>query len=1100
MQRGWHLRAGNRNKAALRKRRGACRIEWLEPRWLLAAPELAPLADVTVLAGAPSYVALDGFDADGDSLAFTATVSNAQLNNSADPNASLDALISGNNRSLKLSVQGFGDMVFELFENWAPQTTGRIIELAESGFYDGLTFHRIIENFVIQGGDPNGNGTGGSGTTFDDEYHPLLQHTSAGVLSMAKSADDTNDSQFFITADAIRSLDFNHSVFGFLVEGETVRQAIAAVDTDASDRPLNPVVIDSADVFLDEENGALVLYAPEGTTGEADVTVTVTDSEGNTVERSFHVTVEPDPVDNNAYLRPIAPVETGNDTPISFVIPAVSIEDDPVEYFAQLITPTDDVTVSVNQLTGAVTVVPANGVSGVFQIQVAVRDPDAFTVDPWDSQFVPVYVDPPPPELVELLAASDTGTSQSDGLTNLDNTPGNTLRFRVSGVLDGAEVWLLADGVDLGHVTASGDTVEIETTAGFPLSDGPHSITAVQVLRDQQVNVGNLHDTVDLFSPDSTPLAITVDTDPPVFTSQPIVEGAEGRLYQYDAEVAAEAADQVVYELVQAPAGMSLVDPLAGKIVWTPGHDQSGLHDVVLRVMDAAGNEAEQQFQIDVTDAPELDPIGPQQVIEGQTLSFTATAQGDEGPLRFELGADAPEGATIDSQTGHFTWTPSEAQGPGEYQVTVRVVNTLGAAASETVPITVAEQNQPPELAAVDDVLVNEGELVELALQALDADLPEQQLTFELVGQVPNGMTLDAQTGLLQWQTGEVHGPGQYAITVRVTDPYGASSETGFTIQVAEVDQAPRVDALPDRLVRTGGRLELSVRATDPDLPARNIRYSLDAAPAGMDIDPQSGRLTWDVPAGFVGPGALQRSFTAVVRATEIAPDGSPGLSTTADLKVQVVEVRALAAAALARQAGTIDALLQAGGNAGGNTGGALRLLATWPQRATPPTPGVAGGITPGMSETRDAFSGTVQLDRFGSITRPTAGFSSESQQQPLSTGSGGTRGEGQRSGRQAPANSREGARKVRPASRDSSRSDPAVPQSGQSPEEEGSPVIRPEAADAVIAWLADSAATNSHRAEPLPGNHRPETSGHQPAQSETPNGEDTTPPSATDG
>ncbi|MBN1909750.1 MAG: peptidylprolyl isomerase, partial [Pirellulales bacterium] len=89
------------------------------------------------------------------------------------------------NRSMRISVDGFGDMIFELFEQRVPETTARIIELANSGFYDDLTFHRIIESFMIQGGDPLGTGSGGSGVDFDDEFHPELRHSGAGVLSMA---------------------------------------------------------------------------------------------------------------------------------------------------------------------------------------------------------------------------------------------------------------------------------------------------------------------------------------------------------------------------------------------------------------------------------------------------------------------------------------------------------------------------------------------------------------------------------------------------------------------------------------------------------------------------------------------------------------------------------------------------------------------------------------------------------------------------------------------------------------------------------------------------------------------------------------------------
>src|SRR5205807_158028 len=116
-------------------------------------------------------------------------------------------LVSGG-RSLKLNVSGVdsnnvafnGDLVFRLFESDEPATTARIIQLVNSGFYNNLTFHRVIPGFVAQGGDPSGNGTGGSGTKFNDEFKTDLTFTSNGLLAMANSGDDTNDSQFFITA------------------------------------------------------------------------------------------------------------------------------------------------------------------------------------------------------------------------------------------------------------------------------------------------------------------------------------------------------------------------------------------------------------------------------------------------------------------------------------------------------------------------------------------------------------------------------------------------------------------------------------------------------------------------------------------------------------------------------------------------------------------------------------------------------------------------------------------------------------------------------------------------------------------------------------
>ncbi len=134
------------------------------------------------------------------------------------------------NRSLRMSVEGYGDMDFELFEQRAPETTARIIELAQSGFYDGLTFHRVIPQFMIQGGCPQGTGMGGPGYNFEDEFHPDLKHDGPGILSMANSGPNTNGSQFFITHVATPHLNGKHSVFGRVLEGQDIVNAIEKGD------------------------------------------------------------------------------------------------------------------------------------------------------------------------------------------------------------------------------------------------------------------------------------------------------------------------------------------------------------------------------------------------------------------------------------------------------------------------------------------------------------------------------------------------------------------------------------------------------------------------------------------------------------------------------------------------------------------------------------------------------------------------------------------------------------------------------------------------------------------------------------------------------
>ena len=153
-----------------------------------------------------------------------------------------------------------GSMVCRLFEKEAPQTVANFVGLAEGTrefsdpltgkktkrpFFDGLAFHRVIPDFMIQGGCPLGNGTGGPGYHFADEFHPSLRHDGPGKLSMANSGPGTNGSQFFVTVAATPWLDNRHTIFGEVVEGQDVAVTISQAPRDSGDRPRTPIILKS---------------------------------------------------------------------------------------------------------------------------------------------------------------------------------------------------------------------------------------------------------------------------------------------------------------------------------------------------------------------------------------------------------------------------------------------------------------------------------------------------------------------------------------------------------------------------------------------------------------------------------------------------------------------------------------------------------------------------------------------------------------------------------------------------------------------------------------------------------------------------------------
>ena len=144
--------------------------------------------------------------------------------------------------SIAVIETNHGTMEIELFEQRAPITTKNFIDLANTGYYNGLIFHRIIKDFMIQGGDPKGDGTGGPGYFIQDEFHPELKHDKAGILSMANAGPNTGGSQFFITLVPTSWLDNKHSVFGQIIKGEEVLNEIGNVQT-TNDKPIEDVII-----------------------------------------------------------------------------------------------------------------------------------------------------------------------------------------------------------------------------------------------------------------------------------------------------------------------------------------------------------------------------------------------------------------------------------------------------------------------------------------------------------------------------------------------------------------------------------------------------------------------------------------------------------------------------------------------------------------------------------------------------------------------------------------------------------------------------------------------------------------------------------------
>jgi cyclophilin family peptidyl-prolyl cis-trans isomerase len=664
---------------------------------------------VDMLAGSPLYLPLDGYDPNGQPITYSVT--------SSTP--SISTYIPQGNRSMRITTNRLGTMTFQLFDDRAPRATNRIAELAQSGFYNGVIFHRVIDNFMIQGGDPTGTGTGGSDLgDFDDQFHLDLQHNRSGLLSMAKSNDDTNDSQFFITDVATRNLDFNHTVFGMLVEGDFTRDEIGSTPANPADttqsgqnpdglqdnKPIKDVIMDTVEIFTDTENGVLMLKAAAGFTGTATITVSARDSSGNTTSRQFTVNVTADTTNGGPFLNDFnTNITTPHNTATTGTLVGVDAENDAMYYDAAPVPPSGGWTFNVSNSSGAWTFTPQTGHAGIFSQLVGVRpttqsntgqgfdfdiEEILFTVQPptqaTAGQAYTVNVQTPEelfttkpagfayslvnqpqgmtinattgeinwtpaanqagtynyevratntsgnsatpnrtmqfsvtlagavsvPTAVDLAAASDSGSNNSDNLTNV------TLpQFTVTGVTSGAVVRLYNGNNVIGQATASGSTVTI--TATTALTSGSNNITATQQPSGGQ-ETGK-----------SASLLVTFDnTIPGNFSTTPSGSAITGRGYVFDVQSADEASGNVAYSLQNSPSGMAIA-PSTGVITWVPTSAQNGNQSFTIRITDKAGNVRTQSASLNVapqTLSPmpgfDLSDANPNSPTSGQSVSL----------------------------------------------------------------------------------------------------------------------------------------------------------------------------------------------------------------------------------------------------------------------------------------------------------------------------------------------------------------------------------------------------------------------------------------------------------------------------------------------
>jgi hypothetical protein len=340
------------------------------------------------------------------------------------------------------------------------------------------------------------------------------------------------------------------------------------------------------------------------------------------------------------------------------------------------------------------------------------------------------------------------------------------------------------------------------------------------------------------------------------------------------------------YALINAPSGAAI--SAAGVITWTPSEAQGPSTNLILTVVTDNGSpalSATNSFSVvvnEVNTAPALAAVNNQTITELQPFTLQLAATDSDLPantLTFSL-VSGPAGLSVNS-SGLLSWTPTEAQGPSTNTVSVSVADNgqPSLSVTQSFQITVTEANSAPILASQTNRTISELTLLTVTNTATDSDLPANILSYTLIN-APSGAAI-SPAGIITWTPSEAQGPSTNLIVTVVTDngSPALSATNSFSVVVSEVNTAPTLTAISDQTVNPAQTLNLTFNATDSDLPANSLTFSLDAAPAGASVS-SGGSFSWTPGFGVAG---TTNSVTA-----RVTDNGTPSLSATRTFSIVV--------------------------------------------------------------------------------------------------------------------------------------------------------------------------------------------------------------------
>ncbi len=803
-----------------RKVFAAARIESLELRQMLAAPVIDAVTTPPVIpAGKSLIMPLTASDADGNKVTWTVTSSSTTV---------VPTVHTGN-VWLKISVSGAvtGDMIFELLPDVAPKTVSAIGGLAQAGFYDGLTFHRVVPGFVIQGGDPSGDGTGGSGFQFDDEFNAQAIFTGKYQLAMAKTSDDSNGSQFFITLGQERNLDFQHTIFGQLVRGQSVADAIAAVPTNsATNKPTADVVMSSVSYVEDTTDAVVTLNTTAALASAATITVTATDSTGAATTSTFSVSTVTDTVNDHPFMTSTQTnFVTAANTAVTIPITSTDIDTGAVTIDGEYLDTISNSKTSAASGTNSIILTPVAGYTGPIRIAAGVRQSSSATIPfvyattdsgystysaNWDAQAFTIAVGDKAVTLTAnalTLAAGPTGDTivATFADTDLNGTPADYTGAVVN--------W------GAGHLTSNA-TIAMTTPGSFTITANNNYL-----------------------NPGIYPIVVTLTSA----LGQVITARATATVYAYHATeldvvhlagtlagVAANTAITVRYQ-----DGTTEQSTLDADSKYSLNHKfaDNGVYSVSITPVGANINISAPVIPVVIDNsAPTLQINGPTTGTVGTPVVLTPV----------------PSDSTADTTTG-FTYSISWGDGTAVQTVNpgaASISHTYSTAGLYTVSVTAKDKNGTSSAAAIQPLAIDTA----VSLYAGPAVTINEGDTFSgtglydiaLVGTAsvdygdstpssPEPLVLDSGTFSLAHQYAD---NGFYTITVTLTPDQGAPVTATRLVTVTSV--APTAQATGGGTFLSGVPVTITLSATDPSSADTNagFSYTIDWQDGTTDTPP----------------------------------------------------------------------------------------------------------------------------------------------------------------------------------------------------------------------------------------------------------------------